>query len=1113
MRTLQIWLGLAAFTFHGLAADFLSPAAERHPLKNFDARQPSPSFKGLTTRAPVATFPAHAQREIDVQVDFDEATGSAKFVRDLGGLLSSDMELTDDVAAGREVPMDPFLIVGRYLKEHSEAFGHGAEVLRSARILRDYTSPVSGLRTVTWQQYLVGIPVFEAVLTASLTDAGGLIALSTQFIPDTVRAAATGPARRRTIDATPRITARQAAAAACESIGESFTSEAFLSRRLSPRGWVESQELIRAGSSQPFNADLVWFPTGTDKLRLCWRLIVQNRSGNVFQVLVDAGTGKLQVRHSWSHGFAPGVFRVFPSDSPSPFSPGHPQNSATNQPMDLSTPAPEFTNQLDVTFTTNAASPAGWINDSAAFNFQNTTVGNNVDAHLDLFDENPAYDGAVAAPPEARPPGALTNGAVHFHFTADLGQPPFGATNAPATTNQKAAVVNAFYWGNWMHDRLWTLGFNEAAGNFQHDNFGRGGVGGDPVLVDVQNKAALGNRNSGYFSASPADGTPVRISLALWNGPSPERDGAFDVEVFLHEYVHLLTTRRVGHGVGLSSDQALGLAEGWSDFVSLCLLSEPGDDFGGAFAYGAFSTYRWSALNPTPLTQNYHYGMRRYPYSTNMARNPLTFNDLDAFDATGHLAVAVSPAFQPYDPFAYSFEPHCIGEIWGVTLWEFFANMVQKHGFAAGREMVLRTVLEGMSLCPPNPTLIQARDALVLSDRVLTGGSNWTELWRAFAKRGMGWSAPEPIVVGVPRVTAAFDLPPTGQILSGWPFLAKNGVRSSPAASSNAIYVGSSDGRFYSLSPGGTTNWSFFPQGTAPFVSSASIHPDGTIHVKRNNGWLYALRPDGTVRWSNRIDAASTASPAVAADGSIYVVGNRDLIAFQPNGTLKWKFIASKTINSSPSVGVDGTIYFGSGDGRLYAVDPLAGALRPGWPFNAGQPILSSPAISSNGLVYFGCLNRRVYALNGATGAKLWEFAAAGSIQSSPALDSNGAVYIGSDDRRVYALRASDGQLKWSFRTGGAVRSSPAVSADRIVYVGASDGFLYALAATSGQMIYRFRIGGNIYSSPLISSEGNVYVGSSNGKIIGLRGSQGPAGIDWPMFRRDPKHLANVGLP
>ena len=78
MRTLQIWLGLAAFTFHGLAADFLSPAAQRHPLKNFDARQPSPSFNGLTTRAPVATFPAHAQREIDVQVDFDEATGSAK---------------------------------------------------------------------------------------------------------------------------------------------------------------------------------------------------------------------------------------------------------------------------------------------------------------------------------------------------------------------------------------------------------------------------------------------------------------------------------------------------------------------------------------------------------------------------------------------------------------------------------------------------------------------------------------------------------------------------------------------------------------------------------------------------------------------------------------------------------------------------------------------------------------------------------------------------------------------------------------------------------------------------------------------------------------------------
>ena len=126
--------------------------------------------------------------------------------------------------------------------------------------------------------------------------------------------------------------------------------------------------------------------------------------------------------------------------------------------------------------------------------------------------------------------------------------------------------------------------------------------------------------------------------LSFRNQQVKTSEGAFDAEVILHEYVHLLTTRRVGNGAGLSSGQALGLAEGWSDFLALCLLSQPGDDLGGAFPFAAFSTYQWAYIG-APLTQNYHYGMRRYPYSTNLLKNPLTFNDLDWEDAAGHLAM------------------------------------------------------------------------------------------------------------------------------------------------------------------------------------------------------------------------------------------------------------------------------------------------------------------------------------------------------------------------------------------------------------------------------------------------------------------------------------------
>ena len=42
-----------------------------------------------------------------------------------------------------------------------------------------------------------------------------------------------------------------------------------------------------------------------------------------------------------------------------------------------------------------------------------------------------------------------------------------------------AAVTQLFYVNNWLHDWWYDSGFNEAAGNAQHNNYGRGGLGGD----------------------------------------------------------------------------------------------------------------------------------------------------------------------------------------------------------------------------------------------------------------------------------------------------------------------------------------------------------------------------------------------------------------------------------------------------------------------------------------------------------------------------------------------------------------------------------------------------------------------------------------------------------
>jgi len=42
---------------------------------------------------------------------------------------------------------------------------------------------------------------------------------------------------------------------------------------------------------------------------------------------------------------------------------------------------------------------------------------------------------------------------------------------------------------------------------------------------------------------------------------------------------------------------------------------------------------------------------------------------------------------------------------------------------------------------PCNPTMPQARDAIIDADTALTGGVNKCALWKAFAKRGLGANA------------------------------------------------------------------------------------------------------------------------------------------------------------------------------------------------------------------------------------------------------------------------------------------------------------------------------------------------------------------------------------
>ncbi len=121
-------------------------------------------------------------------------------------------------------------------------------------------------------------------------------------------------------------------------------------------------------------------------------------------------------------------------------------------------------------------------------------------------------------------------------------------------------------------------------------------------------------------------------------------------------------------------------------------------------------------------------------------------------------------------------------------------------------------------------------------------------------------------------------------------------------------------------------------------------------------------------------------------------------------GALKWSYETGFLVSSSPAIGADGTVYVGSQDSKLYAMSPN-GALR--WSCATGGPISSSPAIGADGTVYVGSEDRNLHTIN-PNGTFKWSYATGRKIYtSSPAIGTDGTVFIGSEDRKLHAVHSA----------------------------------------------------------------------------------------------------------
>ncbi|RIA84870.1 Fungalysin metallopeptidase-domain-containing protein [Glomus cerebriforme] len=426
-------------------------------------------------------------------------------------------------------------------------------------------------------------------------------------------------------------------------------------------------------------------------LQLVWDLQIEMEN-NWYHAHINANTGEIIALMDWVADAAYNVFPLGVND------PSDGERDLVLDPYDV------------------IASPYGWHSQGDE-NFT-TTIGNNVYAHENL-------QGRWEWENNYRPEGGKI---LIFDFPLDLSDPPKSYLDT--------SITNLFYWNNMVHDLFYRYGFNEVAGNFQQNNHGKGGKEGDPVIANAQDGSGFNNANF----ATPPDGQHGKMRMYVWDVSNPWRDGDLESGIVIHEYAHGISTRLTGGPANsgcLGWGESGGMGEGWGDFFATILRMRPEYNSTKEFGMG-----NWA---------NGGVGIRNYNYSTSLKSNPETYIFIDKPDYWG---------------------VHAKGAVWAEMLYEVYWILVGKYGFTLewfpptvghdsyewyttktsdglnelkypkhGNTLTLQLVVDGMKLQPCRPTFIDARNAIIQADEILTNGENKCDIWSGFAKRGLGVGA------------------------------------------------------------------------------------------------------------------------------------------------------------------------------------------------------------------------------------------------------------------------------------------------------------------------------------------------------------------------------------
>ncbi|MCC6282716.1 MAG: T9SS-dependent M36 family metallopeptidase [Saprospiraceae bacterium] len=389
--------------------------------------------------------------------------------------------------------------IARYLLENKEKWRLNAEEATNNWIISDqYLSAKTQVTHVYVQQTIHGLKLHNAVSAAAIKN-GAVVIFNSRFTPGAAGMVNALPGSQQ-------LSEQDAVLRAAEGVQVAI-SDVKMVEAARPDKPIST--FTAAGSvEKPIKVFPVYHKM-TDQIRLAWNVEIKSKS-DWWSIRVDAMTGQVLEKSNYT------VYCNFSNDA---FTHRHDDRCITTREMPVAPNAPETLNaaasykvfpfpgespnhiahQLVTDPFDLQASPYGWHDTDGAEGAEYTiTRGNNVNAAEDRDDND-----TLGYSPDG---GA----ALLFDF-------PYLPAQEPEVW-QDAAITNLFYANNIMHDVTYRYGFDEAAGNFQENNYSRGGEGGDAVQADAQDGSGTNNAN---FS-TPPDGESGRMQMYVWTVASSD---------------------------------------------------------------------------------------------------------------------------------------------------------------------------------------------------------------------------------------------------------------------------------------------------------------------------------------------------------------------------------------------------------------------------------------------------------------------------------------------------------------------------------------------------------------------------------------------------------------